>query len=146
MKRNIPDLLIPLIEKSLRDLQLDKLAKAELYLDLPKDMRFGDLTTNIALRLSKLSQKTPLETAQNIVVVLQKYLEKAPLKDLVKEVKVESAPVIEVEIPIVSEVAVEPVVEVQQAQVKLDYSIVDKGGKKYKLFHRVDGTTDLELL
>jgi arginyl-tRNA synthetase len=67
MKRNIQDLLIVLIEDSLRALGVDRDFNEDLYLDFPTDGRFGDLSTNIALRLSKQLKKSPAEIANKIV-------------------------------------------------------------------------------
>lgn len=89
MKENIQDLIIAMIKDSLRDLNWDKFITEDLYLDLPSEARFGDFSSNIALRLSKFSAKSPLETANSILAHFKKHLEKSPLKAHLKEVKVE---------------------------------------------------------
>lgn len=91
MKKNIQDALIRVIEDSLANLELDKVYDKELYLDFPADSRFGDLSTNIALQLSKLLKKSPLEIGRSIADTIKQKLEKSSLKDYVKEVKVEGA-------------------------------------------------------
>ena len=89
MKKNIPDLLIQITKDSLRDLNLESTLQEDLYLDVPSDSRFGDLSTNIALRLNKLTHKSPLQTAGDLVVNIRKYLEKSSLKVYIKEIKCE---------------------------------------------------------
>jgi len=85
------DLLAQVIKDSLKDLKLDRLYNEDLYLDTPTDPRFGDLSTNIALKLSKLIKKSPPQTAKDIVDAIKQNLEKSPDKDYVKEIKVEGA-------------------------------------------------------
>jgi arginyl-tRNA synthetase len=89
--KDIQDLLISIIKDSLAELNLDKIFIENLYLDLPSDERFGDLSTNIALRLSKGLKRNPTEIAINLVRVIKKRLEITPEKDYVKEIKVEGA-------------------------------------------------------
>ncbi|MFH1269883.1 MAG: arginine--tRNA ligase [Candidatus Omnitrophota bacterium] len=89
MKKDIKDLLSAIIEDSLKGLNLDKAYDGSLYLDLPQDSRYGDLSTNIALRLSKAAHKPPAEIALAIIGNINKYLGSSPLKDYIKEVKTE---------------------------------------------------------
>jgi len=91
MKKNIQDLLIPIIKNALEDLNLDKVKKEDLFLDLTKDSRFGDLSTSIALKLSGLAKQPPFELASIIITQIKKYLTESPLKDYVEEIKVEGA-------------------------------------------------------
>jgi arginyl-tRNA synthetase len=91
MKRNIQNLLIPLIKDSIRALNLDSIYEEDLYLDLPSDSRFGDLYTNIALRLSKLVNKSPVQIAEDLAEAIKRNLEGSPAKSYVKEVKAEGA-------------------------------------------------------
>jgi len=89
MKEDIYDLLANLIKDALKDLNLDKALQEDLYLDLPSDSRFGDLSTNIALRLSKSVRKSPVQIAGDLVVSIKKHLEHSPLKVYIKEIKCE---------------------------------------------------------
>jgi len=91
MKRDIQESLIVALKGALRDLSWDKILPEDLYLDLPADSRFGDLSTNIALRLSKTLQKSPFATAQILRDSINKYLEKSSVKDYVAQVKAEGA-------------------------------------------------------
>lgn len=90
MKQQIEELLISIIKSSLNELDW-QLPDKELYLDLPQDARFGDLASNAALKLSKAVKKSPREIAQSIISVFNKHLPKSPLKDYIKEIKIEGA-------------------------------------------------------
>jgi arginyl-tRNA synthetase len=87
----IQDLLIKVIKDSLKDLKLDKACNEDLYLDTPADPRFGDLSTSIALKLSKLLEKSPPETAKDIADSIIQKLEKTAAGNFVREVKAEGA-------------------------------------------------------
>jgi arginyl-tRNA synthetase len=91
MRKDIQGLLIPIIKNSLKDLNLHKAYDGFLCLDLPQDNRFGDLSTNIALRLSKATAKSPFEISTALVDNIKKYLERSTLKNYIKEVKAEGA-------------------------------------------------------
>ncbi|MFA4983821.1 MAG: arginine--tRNA ligase [Candidatus Omnitrophota bacterium] len=91
MKEKINALLIKLITDSLSDVPgaAGALAglKEELYLELPKDSRFGDLASNIALKLSRPLKKSPPELAQEIAEKIKARLQDSPLGLGVKEVR-----------------------------------------------------------
>jgi arginyl-tRNA synthetase len=91
MRKGIQGLLIPIIKNSLKDLNLYKAYDEFLYLDFPQDNRFGDLSTNIALRLSKATAKSPYEIATVLTDNIKKYLEKSILRNYIKEVRAEGA-------------------------------------------------------
>ena len=91
MTKDIQDLLIPIIKNSLKDLNLHKACDESLCLDFQQDSRYGDLSTNIALRLSKATAKSPYEIAAILTDNIKKYLERSTLKDYIREVKVEGA-------------------------------------------------------
>jgi len=91
MKKDIQELLSEIISRSLRNLNLRKPYQKYVYLDFPTDPRFGDLSSNIALQLSKSQRKSPQEIATCLVSSIKTYLEKTPAKFYVKEVKVEGA-------------------------------------------------------
>jgi len=87
----IQQTLLKLIKDSLKDLDLDKFFSEELYLDFPTDARFGDLSTNLALRLSKVLKKSPQVIAKEIAEAIKQHLEKNPAKVYIKEIKAEGA-------------------------------------------------------
>jgi arginyl-tRNA synthetase len=91
MKNDIQDLLVSLIKDALRDLKLDKVYKEDFYLDTPTDPKFGDLSSNIALKLSKLVKGPAFEIAKNIADAIRQNLGKIPDKDYVRCIKVEGA-------------------------------------------------------
>jgi len=91
MQKNIQEELTALVIHALRIGELDKLAQEEVILDLPTDNRFGDFTTNIALKLSKTLKNSPRNIAVVLVELIQKEIPKSELKDLINQVKVEGA-------------------------------------------------------
>ncbi len=91
MKKDISLLLIEIIKDALRAVGLDGVFKEDIYLDLPSDSRFGDLSTNLALRLARFTQRPPAQIAGELIVNIEKYLEKNPLKDYIRQVKCEGA-------------------------------------------------------
>lgn len=91
MKENIHDLLITAVRNSLKTLGLDQGYSQDLYLDFPADSRFGELSTNIALRLNKITKRPPREIAEDIVNCIKSDLDKSPLKEYVEHVKIEGA-------------------------------------------------------
>ncbi|MFA5093022.1 MAG: arginine--tRNA ligase [Candidatus Omnitrophota bacterium] len=88
MKNDIQGQLIVLIGSTLKNLDPAAINQ-EIFLDLPTDKRFGDFTTNIALKLSKLLKKSPQVIAKDLVVCLQQEILKSDLKDLITQIKVE---------------------------------------------------------
>jgi len=91
MKKNINELLIPVIKDSLSCFQLEKEQAPEIILDFPTDIRFGELSTNVPLRLSKLLKKPPIQIAGAIISEIKANLKKSGLEKYVTEVKVEGA-------------------------------------------------------
>jgi len=91
MNSNIQDLLIAIIKDSLKAFAPDKAFSEEIILDYPTDSRFGDLSTNIALKLSKLVRKPPLEVAGSIAKAIEENLKVSPAKDYVRLIKAEGA-------------------------------------------------------
>ena len=91
MQKNIQEELISLVSRALSSGKLEIPAQEEILLELPTDNRFGDFTTNIALKLSKTLKKPPREIAATLVELIQKEIPKSELKDLISQVKVEGA-------------------------------------------------------
>jgi len=89
MKDNIQDVLNFVIKEAQKELLAAETIALEPNLDLPADSRFGDITTNIALRLCKLIKKSPRETADLLVAAIQRHLEKNLSGKFIKEIKVE---------------------------------------------------------
>ena len=91
MQKNIQEELTALVKRALLAGELAKLVQEEIILDFPTDNRFGDFTTNIALRLSKTLKNSPRHIAGILVELIQKEIPKSELKDLISQVKVEGA-------------------------------------------------------
>jgi len=91
MKNDIQEQLKSLILEALSALDLGTPAERQVYLDFPADSRFGELSTNVALQLSKSLKKSPRAIGESIVSYLKENLSKNPLKEYLKEIKVEGA-------------------------------------------------------
>lgn len=91
MKENIQEEIICLIKESLAPLTSDPVLIDGVRLDLPQDLRFGDFSTNIAMRLSKPLKAPPAQIASGITASINALLNKSRIKDYIKEVKVEGA-------------------------------------------------------
>jgi len=83
--------LIKIINEALKELGTDLDTSVDIDLDLPSDARFGDLSTSMALRLSKQLRKPAPEIARILVDSIRKQLEKSPARNTVRQVKVEGA-------------------------------------------------------
>lgn len=91
MKKDIQDLLTQIITDALKDLKLDKVVTHDLFLDIPEGNRFGDLSTNIALRLASITKRPSLELASTVVTKIRERLARSPLKNYIREIKIEGA-------------------------------------------------------
>ena len=64
-----------LIRKSIKELQKKKIfpvfALPEIKIDHPEDRKYGDYSTNVAMRISKLAKKNPMEIAELLASKLQ---------------------------------------------------------------------------
>jgi arginyl-tRNA synthetase len=89
MKKNIQERIIQLIKESLKG--FDGGFSEEPQLDFPQDPKFGDLSTNIAMRLSKSLKKPPRDIAIKLMVNINSEMEGHGLRDYIKEVRVEGA-------------------------------------------------------
>lgn len=78
-----------IIKICIKDLGLDETTIEPVYLDLPSDSRFGDLSTNIALRLSRLLKKSPVAIAKELLAAIKKHLASEDLSVYVRDIKVE---------------------------------------------------------
>ncbi|RKY32974.1 MAG: arginine--tRNA ligase [Candidatus Omnitrophota bacterium] len=91
MKEDTAKLLIEIIAKALADLKPHELSAKDILLDIPANSRFGDLTTNIALRLSSSLKQPRLKTAAVAAESIKNHLADSALKDYIEEVKAEGA-------------------------------------------------------
>jgi arginyl-tRNA synthetase len=90
MTKDIQEELIALVMRCLTHLRwLDDFSE-KISLELPTDKRFGDFSTNIALKLAKLRKQPPQKLAVELMVCLQQEISKtSELKKLITQVKVE---------------------------------------------------------
>lgn len=91
MKKDIQGLIREIIKDSLKELKLGPESMGDIKLDFPKDPRFGDLSSNIALCLSKTVNQPPRQIAELLISHFQKHLEKGPGKDYIRQIKAEGA-------------------------------------------------------
>ncbi|MBU4303492.1 MAG: arginine--tRNA ligase [Candidatus Omnitrophica bacterium] len=92
MKNDIQQELIALVNASLAHSGLAADYKDDIFLELPTDKRFGDFTTNIALKLSKELKQPPRVIASQLVESIRKEIKNnTVLEDLITQVKVEGA-------------------------------------------------------
>ena len=91
MKNDLQKELIALVSAALAHLGWLKEPHEAILLDVPTDSRFGDFTTNIALKLSKELKQGPKVIASQLVESIQSEIEKTDLKGLITQVKVEGS-------------------------------------------------------
>jgi arginyl-tRNA synthetase len=89
MQNDLQQELIALVSRCLANSGWLPEYREEIFLDFPTDNRFGDFSTNIALRLSKILKRAPAAIAAELVEFIQKEITKSELKDLIAQVKVE---------------------------------------------------------
>jgi arginyl-tRNA synthetase len=80
-----------LVQRSLRELAGAIEFKEEAYLDFPTDSRFGDLYSNIAMRLSRTLKKPPAQLAAGLIPLIEKEVKSAKLDIYIKAIKLEGA-------------------------------------------------------
>jgi len=96
---DIQDSLVTAIRASLEGMGFPKEGAQELYLETPSDERFGELSSNVALRLAKQSglpagqagKGSPRHLALSLCERLNETVAKSGLRDYIREIKVEGA-------------------------------------------------------
>ncbi|MHB8154541.1 MAG: arginine--tRNA ligase domain-containing protein, partial [Candidatus Omnitrophota bacterium] len=89
MPKDIQKELVDLVTHCLMELGWLANFSERISLEFPTDNRFGDFSTNIALKLSKLLKRSPQVIAAELVVCLQQEITKSKLTTLVTQIKVE---------------------------------------------------------
>ena len=89
MPKDIQEELVDLVTGCLARLGWPVDFSEKIPLELPTDRRFGDFSTNIALKLSKLLKRAPQAIAAELVAVLKEQISKSQLQESVTQVKVE---------------------------------------------------------
>jgi len=89
MKNNIQAEIVNLIIRVLKVANVDASAAEDLKLDIPADSRFGDLSCNIAMRLSKAQKRSPRDIATGLIELMYNELNTSSLKGYIREIKSE---------------------------------------------------------
>jgi len=89
MPNDIQEELAALVTRCLTNLSWLANYPEKISLEFPTDNRFGDFSTNVALKLSKLLKRPPQAVAAELAASIQKEITKSELKDLITQVKVE---------------------------------------------------------
>jgi arginyl-tRNA synthetase len=89
MKNSIETSILELIRKSLKSAGINDTASSDLQLDIPASSQFGDLSCNIAMRLSKALKKSPRDVAASLIETMFKEIEGKPLSSCISQIKVE---------------------------------------------------------
>ena len=84
-EKSLDSALVELIKKSLELAQIGPDFKEEICLEVPRDNRFGDISTNVAMRLSKAVKKNPAELARLLVEEINRGLQTSEIKKYIKE-------------------------------------------------------------
>lgn len=91
MLKRLKSELTSLIKEAVyKNLPLLKKKPLNIHLEIPKDKEHGNLSTNIALQISSILKKDPLDTASLIREDLLKLINKGKLKEKISEVEVKS--------------------------------------------------------
>ncbi|MCX5697700.1 MAG: arginine--tRNA ligase [Candidatus Omnitrophica bacterium] len=80
-----------LIQGALKELDNDLEPKDLVYLDFPTDNRFGELSTNIAMRLARTLKKSPAQIAGRLIPILEEKIKSQKLDIYIKDIKLEGA-------------------------------------------------------
>ena len=91
MKKDVQEILIHALLPLLKEIGAEELSASDIQLDLPADVQFGDLSTNIAMRLASRLKKPPFQIATKLVELLRAHSSKNGLDECIENIKVEGA-------------------------------------------------------
>ncbi|MFC1805109.1 arginine--tRNA ligase [Candidatus Omnitrophota bacterium] len=91
MTKQIQDIILAAISDSLKGMDLEEVLRDGIILDLTKEVRFGDLSTNIAMKLASFLKKPPRDIANKLITGIKEYLKKNRLQAYIKDIKLEGA-------------------------------------------------------
>ncbi|MCX5714773.1 MAG: arginine--tRNA ligase [Candidatus Omnitrophica bacterium] len=91
MKQDLATELKDLIQDSLKELDSNLELNAGVYLDFPTDTRFGELATNVAMRMSRIFKKSPAQIASSLIPIMQNKVKSKELDIYIKDIKLEGA-------------------------------------------------------
>ncbi|MBM3249326.1 MAG: arginine--tRNA ligase [Candidatus Omnitrophica bacterium] len=89
--KNIQESLISALQHSLKEFYPEGAQGPGIILDFPTDPRFGELSTNVALQISKSTKLPPRDIAAKIVEALNKALGDSEAAGYIREIKIEGA-------------------------------------------------------
>jgi len=90
-KDNLCENLVSLIRDYLKTLKLNKQILPDVYLEFPTQKEYGDLSVNLAFKLSKILKKSPREVADSIANYLDKRIEGTKLKEDIASIQIAGA-------------------------------------------------------
>jgi len=87
----IEKVIIDVIGKAVKNIFPDcsKDILSNLYLEVPKEERFGDLSTNVAMRITKEIRKSPVDIARSLVDEIEKLGRHSIFCDAIGNIKIE---------------------------------------------------------
>jgi arginyl-tRNA synthetase len=85
------DTILNIVEKAVKGLSpaCPNALLSNIYLETPKEKRFGDFSTNVAMRITKEIRKPPMDIALEIVEGIKGLSEYLIIRDTISEIKVE---------------------------------------------------------
>ena len=87
-KDNLCENLIALIKNYLSTLNLNKQILSDVYLEFPSQKEYGDLSVNLALKLSKILKRKPSLVADSIVSYLDEKIKGTILKQYIASIQI----------------------------------------------------------
>ena len=87
-KDNLCESLSTLIKNYLKTLKLNKQIVSSVYLESPSQKEYGDLSVNLALKLSKLLKRNPSSVADSIVSYLNEKIKDTNLKEYIASIQI----------------------------------------------------------
>ncbi len=91
MEQDLQVILKELIQAALKELDSGLEPKDGVYLDFPTDNRFGELSTNIAMRLARTLKKSPAQIAGILIPILEEKIKSQMLDIYIKDIRLEGA-------------------------------------------------------
>lgn len=87
-KDNLCENLVALIKNYLSTLNLNKQILSDVYLEFPSQKEYGDLSVNLALKLSKILKRKPSLVADSIVSYLDEKIKGTILKQYIASIQI----------------------------------------------------------
>lgn len=91
MELNAQRIIASCIEEALKELELQPVPGSEPLADITTDSAFGDFTSNVALRLSRVMKRAPREVSSLLLPRIRRKIDSSALAGYLIDVKVEGA-------------------------------------------------------